>query len=195
MLTLEIGKKAFDEQDESQLFVRPKNMAINVPHTFQLLTKEIALGYKVLTDSEDEKYIFIPISIPSVKNYNPMEIVKKHASKSVSLDKACFKTLSLSVWSYMHDSSKVLDVSGANIKKILDLLCSVENPLRVKFIITKSETAGKSSYNVSIKVQDNGKPEEVDARLVTKPMHTNNLFFGVSVFDEPKKLETFVKLV
>lgn len=194
MLTLETGKKAFDAQDESQLFIRPKNMQVGLTHTFQVLSPEIAAGYKVLTESEGDKYMFVPIDIPSMDKYDAKAIIEKHIKKGVSRDKALFQTMSLVVWSYIHDSQKILDVSGASIRKIFDLLDSVDKPLQVKILITK-EAGTPPSYTVALRNADNGKPELFPSKKMTRPMSTTNLFFGVSVFDPPRKLEDFVALI
>ncbi|MGL5038669.1 MAG: hypothetical protein ACRC6D_00865 [Aeromonas sp.] len=194
MLTLETGKKAFDEQDESQLFIRPKNMPVGLTHTFQVLSTEIALGYKVLTESENDKYMFVPIDIPGAGKYEAKAIIEKNIKKGVSRDKALFQTMSLVVWSYIHDSQKILDLSGASIRKLFDLLGSVDKPLQVKVLITK-EAGTPPSYTVTLRNADNGKPEIFPVKKLTRPMHPTNLFFGASVFDAPCKLEDFVALV
>ena len=169
-------------------------MQVGLTHTFQVLSREIAVGYKVLTESEDDKYLFVPIDIPSVKDYDAKTIIDKVIKKGASKDKCCFKTLSLAVWSYIHDCAKVLDVSGASVKKIFDLLASTDKPLQVKILITK-EAGTPPSYTVALRNADNGKPELFPEKKPPKAMHLTNLFFGLSVFDPPRKLEEFITLI
>ncbi len=195
MLTLDNVKKIYAENDESQLFVRPSKMDIAIPHTFQIISKELALGYKVLTGGVEDSYMFVPMGIEGIKDYNAKAVALQFMKEGVTQDKGMFKSLALAVWSYMHDAPKVLELGGANIRKLLELLPSgADECLKVKFVLVKN-AGTPPSYTLALKVRDDSKPELFPVKTIAKPMHLTNLYFGESPFDPPRKLEEFVFVV
>jgi hypothetical protein len=190
MLTLDNVYKIFSENDESQIFLKPSKLDISTPYYFQVVSLELAIGFVVKVDGDENAKVYIPMQIESVKDYDARAIALKLLKKGGSPKEDIYSELCLSVWSEAHDCVRVLVLNGANIKRVLDILPRGEEGLKAKFGIIKSPGT-PATYTV----MRDPKKDVAPVRKIAKPMHLTNLFFKQSPFDPARKLEEFISLV